>query len=177
MTITYYMMIGLCIVQVIQRTRLSQTKIHEMNRLMNRLLRYFAKRRNTRPRCIRSRLYQFTFEMIWRLRIDFPHTFYWVSPIIEEEVVVPQPRPGRLIYIDTRNREDANPNEASHSEDTIEMDHWISYPRRSLNLHHIHFLHEYHHYYHHHHMYTCGNPQEAMLSDSDSDDEMPELVD
>jgi len=109
--------------------------------------------------------------------MDFPHTFYWVSPIIEEDVlVVPQPR---LVYIDTRNREDANPNEATFgdSEETIEMDHWISYPRRSLNLHHIHyFLNEYHHY-HHHHMYTCGNPQEAMFSDSDSDDEMPELVD
>ena len=107
--------------------------------------------------------------------MDFPHTFYWVSPIIEEDVlVVPKPlRPGRLVYIDTRNRE-ANPNEAtfSHSEDTIEMDHWISYSRRSLNLH-MHFLNEYHHY----HMYTCGNPQEAMFSDSDSDDEMPELVD
>ena len=111
------------------------------------------------------------------MRIDFPHTFYWVSPIIEEYAVVPQPwQPGRLIYIDIRNRE-ANPNEATFgdSEDTIEMDHWISYPRRSLNLH-MHFLDEYHHY-HHHHMYTCGNPQEAMFSDSDSDDEMPELVD
>ena len=113
--------------------------------------------------------------------MDFPHTFYWVSPIIEEEeVVVPQPlRPGRLIYIDTRNREDANPNEptVSDSEDTIEMDHWISYPRRSLNLLHIHyFLNEYHHYHQYHHIYTCGNPQEAMFSDSDSDDEMPELV-
>ena len=119
--------------------------------------------------------YQITFEMIWRLRIDFPHTFYWVSPIIEEDVLaVPQPRPGRLVYIDTRNRE-ANPNEAtsSESEETIEMNHWISYSRRSLNLHHIHyFLNEYHH-----HTYTCGNPQEAMFSDSDSDDEMPELVD
>ena len=181
-TITSYI-VGLFIVQVIQRTRLrlSQTKIHEMNRLMNVLLRYFAKRRNNRPRCIRSRLYQITFEMIWRLRIDFPHTFYWVSPIIEEEVVVPQPlRPGRLMYIDTRNREEANPNEAmsSESEETIEMDHWISYSRRSLNLHHIHyFLNEYHHDHHYHHIYTCGNPQEAMFSDSDSDDEMPELVD
>ena len=114
--------------------------------------------------------------------MDFPHTFYWVSPIIEVEedvLVVPQPRPGRLVYIDTRNRE-ANEATFSDSEDTIEMDHWISYPRRrSLNLHHIHIhylLDEYHHV-HHHHTYTCGNPQEAMLSDSDSDDEMPELVD
>jgi len=112
--------------------------------------------------------------------MDFPHTFYWVSPIIEEDAVVPQPqRPGRLVYFDNRNREDVNPNEAtfSDSEETIEMDHWISYPRRSLNLHHIHyFLDEYHHD-HLHHTYTCGNPQEAMFSDSDSDNEMPELVD